>query len=89
MARAKRHYILGYIWDIRQEEWTSSIAVGSRAFVEQAKAHLGFRAKGRDVVGGNEGYQLREGFAPYKALFGGENDDIGLENTYLWGVKNE
>jgi hypothetical protein len=37
---------------IRQEEWTSSIAVGSRSFVEHVKALLGFRAKGRDVIGG-------------------------------------
>ena len=28
----------------RKEEWTGSIAVGSRPFVEQVKALLGFRA---------------------------------------------
>lgn len=74
---------------IRQEEWSSSIAVGSRSFVEQVKALLGFRAKGRDVIGGSEAYQLREGSAPYKALFGAENDNIDLENTYFWDVNNE
>ncbi len=74
---------------IRQEEWTSSIAAGSRSFVENVKAHLGFRVKGRDIIGANEGYQLREGSAPYKALFGAENDDIGLENTYFLVVNNE
>jgi hypothetical protein len=63
--------------------------VGSRVYVEHVKALLGFRAKGREVIGGNERYQLREGFAPYKALFGVENDDIDLENTYFWGVNNE
>ncbi len=89
MARAKRHYIPGCIWDIRQEEWANSFAVGRRLFVGQVKAHLGFRAKGKDVIGGNEGYQLREGSGPYKALFGAGNDDIGLENIYLWGVNNE
>jgi hypothetical protein len=36
---------------------------------------------------GDKGYQLREGSAPYKALSGAENDDIGLENTYLWEIK--
>jgi hypothetical protein len=39
--------------------------------------------------GGNEGYQLREGSAPYKVLFGAGSNDIGLENTYLWRVNNE
>jgi hypothetical protein len=73
----------------RQEEWTGSIAVGSRSFVENVKALLGYRAKGRDVIRGNEGYQLREGSSSYKALFGAENDDIGLKNTYSWRVNNE
>jgi hypothetical protein len=49
--------------------------------------HLGFRAKGREVMEDDKGYQLREGSAPYKALSGAENDDIGLENTYLWEIK--
>jgi hypothetical protein len=53
------------------------------------KAFWGFRAKGRNVIGSNEGYQLREGSALYKALLGAENDDIGHENTYFWGVNNE
>jgi hypothetical protein len=50
---------------------------------------LGIRAKERDDIGENEGYQLREGSAPYRALFGAEKNDIGLDNTYLWGVNNE
>ena len=53
------------------------------------KALLGFRAKGRDVIEGGEGYQLREGPAHYEALFEAENDDIGSENTYLWDIKGE
>ena len=71
----------------RKEEWTGSIAVGSRPFVEKVKALLGLRAKGREVMEGGEGYQVREGPARYNALFGAEKVDIGLENTYLWNVK--
>ena len=33
----------------RQDEWTGSIAVGSRSFIENVKALLGFRAKGREI----------------------------------------
>ncbi len=55
----------------------------SRSFIETVKTLLGFRAKGRDVIGGSEGYQLREGAVHYKALFEAENDDIRRENTYL------
>ena len=33
----------------RQDEWTGSIAVGNRSFIDKVKALLGFRAKGRKV----------------------------------------
>jgi hypothetical protein len=35
---------------IRLEEWTSSIAVGNRSFVEHVNTLLGFGAKGREVL---------------------------------------
>ena len=71
----------------RQDEWTDSIAVGSRTFIEKLKALLGFRAKGRKVQEGGVGYQLREDPAPYHALSAAEKGDIGPENTYLCNVK--
>lgn len=71
---------------VRQEEWTGSIAVGSRPFVEKVKALLGFRAKGREVIEAGEGYQVRESPASYNALFGAAKEDIGHENTYFWNV---
>jgi putative transposase len=70
----------------RQDEWTDSIAVGNRSFIEKVKSLLGFRAKGRKVHGVEKGYQLREGPAPYNALFGAKKRDIGPENTYLWNM---
>ena len=45
--------------------------------------------KGRKVIEGAEGYQVREGSARYGALFGAEKDDIGLENTYSWEINTE
>ena len=73
----------------RQDEWTGSIAVGSKSFIENVKARLGFRAKGRNMVEGDKGYQLRESPAHYKALFEVKNEDIELENTLSWDVKTE
>ena len=70
----------------RQVEWTESIAVGNRSFIEKIKSLLGFRAKGRKVKEVGKGYSLREGPAPYNALFEAEKEDIGLENTYLWDL---
>ena len=65
----------------REEEWTDSIAVGNRAFVEKVKTLLGFRAKGRKIKRIGEGYQVREGPGPYNAFFRAEKEDIGLKNT--------
>jgi hypothetical protein len=41
-------------------------------------------AKRRDVVKGDQGYQLREAVAHYKCLSGDENGDIGLKKAYFW-----
>jgi hypothetical protein len=73
----------------RQDEWTGSVVVGNKSFIEKVKASLGFRARGRDVIESGEGYQLRESPASYKAFFEAENGDIGLENTRFWDVKVE
>ncbi|MDZ4163540.1 MAG: transposase [Smithellaceae bacterium] len=70
----------------RREEWTGSIAAGSRPFVEEVKALLGYRAKGREVIENAEGYQVREEPALYNALFVAEKEDIGPENTYYWSL---
>jgi hypothetical protein len=73
----------------RQDEWTGSVAVGSKSFIESVKASLSFRAKGRDVIPSGEGYQLRESPATYKVLFEAEKEDIDPENTVFWDVKDE
>jgi len=70
----------------REEEWTDSIAVGGRPFIEKVKGMLGYRAKGRDVIEGSERYHLREGTVEYKALFGLEEEDIGPENRYFQDI---
>ncbi len=71
----------------RKDELTGSVAVGSRAFVEKVKSLLGFRAKGREVIKGGEGYQIREGAAFYSAFLRSEEENRCSENTYAWNVK--
>ena len=70
--------------NIRQSEWTQSIAVGSERFVEKTKEKLGISGKGRKVFEAGQAYQLREKEVSYMANFGPENDDIGAENGYFW-----
>ena len=92
LRRSHKGWVEEYLrgWGkFRKGEWTDSIAVGSRPFVEKVKSLLGFRAKGRDVIEGGEGYQVREGPTPYNALFGSEKGDIGPKNAYSWDVNAE
>jgi len=80
---------LGDMAKERQDEWTGSIAEGSKSFIKNAKARPGFRAKGRNVVEGGKEHQLQESTAHYEALFEVENEDIDLENALFWDVKTE
>jgi putative transposase len=73
----------------RQEEWTESIAVGSRLFAEKVKDNLGFRGKGRAIIEASEGYQVREKSFTYNPLFRAEKPNIGPQNTYFWDIPAE
>ena len=64
---------------IKENKWTQSIAVGSKAFIEKIKEALGYRAIGRRIFGDEESFVLREGQTPY-----GEPNDLYPENTFLW-----
>jgi hypothetical protein len=75
--------------NIRDDQWTQGIAVGSKGFVEHVKSALGALAKGRKAKESGDSYQLREPSAPYGEHFGVKNEDIGLKNTYLWNYNPE
>jgi putative transposase len=69
---------------LRDGKWSESIAVGSESFVTMTKEKLGFKAKGREVVGGDGAYVLPEAPAPYNSFLGNENDALRPENAYSW-----
>ena len=62
----------------KENKWTQSIAVGSKAFIETMREALGFRAKGRKIIGADDAFELRELIAPY-----GNADDQMSGNTFL------
>jgi len=70
----------------RDDKWTSSIAVGSKGFVEKLRSVLIGSVSGRKVKEASEGYQLREPLVPYKVNFDVKNDDIGPENRHFWDI---
>jgi putative transposase len=63
----------------RESKWTQSIAVGSKTFIEQMKESLGFRAKGRKIIGAEDTFELQEVLPPY-----GKADHPDFGNTFLW-----
>jgi putative transposase len=72
LRESHQQWVNGYLdksEKIREEEWSRSIAVGSQPFVESVRKMLGIRAKGRDVIEGSKGYQLREEASGYRALY--------------------
>jgi putative transposase len=66
----------------RQPRWTKSIAVGDEGFVGDVKGKLGIRAMGREVIGVNGSYELREPETSYEAIFWPENGDLRDENRF-------
>jgi len=63
--------------------------VGSRTFVEKVKALLGSRAKGREIIERDEGFQVREGSVAYNAPFEAEKEHIGPQNGYFRNIAPE
>ncbi len=70
--------------NIRDDKWTTSIAVGNRNFVERVKSLMGALAIGRKSTESGESFQLREPAVPYGAYFVAKKGNIGPENTYFW-----
>jgi putative transposase len=77
----------------REGHWTESIASGSKAFIEEVKKSLGFRAKAKSVTEIKGHYQLREDVSKFgnTSLKGLESVkpvaglDVKTTNTFLWG----
>jgi hypothetical protein len=67
----------------RDEKWAESLAVGSEAFVRATKEQLGFKARGREVIGREGSYELRESAAPYEGILGHENAVLRPQNEYV------
>ena len=63
----------------RSQQWSTSLAVGSSAFVDEVKARLGVRAAGRRVEELGEVSVLREESACYEHHFDPEMAALSLE----------
>jgi hypothetical protein len=68
----------------REGKWTESIAVGSEDYVVATQAKPGMKGRGREVIGSDGSYELRESSSPYTSVLGHENDGLRLQNDYFW-----
>jgi len=71
---------------VRESQWSDSIAVGSKEFVDETKARLGIRAAGRKIHETGEQFELKEAALSFNANFGSKNTIIDAKNTYFWNV---
>jgi len=62
--------------------WTRSIAVGDKQFIEKTKALLGDKAKGREEIKSETGFELKEEQAPYG------NFELDFDNKFYWDIED-
>jgi putative transposase len=67
----------------RDEKWTESVAVGGEAFVIATKEKLWIKARGRELIGVDGSYELKESSAPYSGVLGHGNAALKAQNEYL------
>jgi putative transposase len=87
LAKAYRGWVEESLREVscfRDGKWTESVAVGSEEFVTAMKEALGFRAKGRSVVGRSGSFELRESSVAYGSILGPENAAIRPQNEHFW-----
>jgi hypothetical protein len=70
----------------RDENWTSSIAVGSESFVKTMYGALGIKVKDRSVTEEDGKFVLRESPASYRVNFALGIDALRVENTAKWEI---
>ncbi len=68
----------------RDRRWTDSVAVGSESFVKATKEKLGIKGTGREVIGADGSFELREAPASYNTFLEDEKRVLRLQNTYPW-----
>lgn len=72
--------------NFRQNQWTKSIAVGSKGFIETIKEKLGILVKGQKILEIDGGFHLREEMRTYVANSDSDNGHSSSMNDYYWDV---
>jgi putative transposase len=68
----------------RQPQWTESIAVGDKVYVEKVKDQMGYKAIGRRVIETRDSFVLKEMQHPYQSISARANRVRQEDNTFYW-----
>jgi putative transposase len=92
MARAKRHYLPGYIWHIthrcHKREFLLKFSKDRHWYLQwlyHARRRYGLSILNY-LVTSNHAHLLVEESAGYNGFFGAKNSEIGGENAFLWDI---
>jgi hypothetical protein len=95
MPRANHFFLPGNVWHIthrcHKREFLLKFARDQRRWLrwlEDTKDRLGVRAMGRQVIGGDGIYELRDSGSPYEPDYGQENIDLSPKNAYSWDLSD-
>lgn len=72
--------------NLRQIQWTESIAVGNKDFIETIKEKLGILSKGRKILENDGGFHLKEDRGSSITNSDIKKDNIVTKNTYYWSM---
>ena len=73
----------------RQPQWTGSIAVGDKLYVEKLKDQMGYKAIGRKVLENGDSFVLKEPQASYRSLSNRAVRNQTEDNTIYWKNASE
>ena len=73
----------------RQPQWTESIAVGEKIYVEKVKDQMGYKAIGRKVVENRDSFVLKETQQPYQSISDRAVQFQSKDNTFYWQIGSE
>ena len=68
----------------RQAQWTESIAVGDKIYVEKVKDQMGYKAIGRKIVENRDSFTLREPQVSYQSISDKTIPVQPEDNTIYW-----
>jgi len=74
--------------NVRDSNWSESIAVGDLTFVKDVVDRLVVKAMYRDIVEENGVAVLREPKIPYSASFDPKTGSLSIGNSYFWDLTN-